>query len=291
LAASLLFAVRIANTLHFTHQQHATVEELFLHIAYLSDPSETTAASSVVLLYARSARMAAAEAKAPVYLPCHEPSHVRGIPPSFGTGHCGAFLGRGVHISTVAVGQREAALQDEMFRRTTDLHFGYDPVSSGVVGPDALLVVDRVSNADPGVSHLQISQNEQVVRGWVSHFLSSGALDGNAVPVRPSYKAADGGSEGAREVNPVQPPIICDAAAFEAHRVRCEELRALFWALIYIVSGAPTRQTESADTALCASGARPLRSLHITEGRSSPSSSITRIRASQRASRGPYPSG
>jgi len=266
LAASLLFAVRIANTVHFMHQQHATVEELFSQIAYLSDPSETTAASSVVLLYARSARMAAAEAKAPVYLPCHEPSHVRGIPPSLGTGHCGALLGRGVHISTVAVGQRVAALQEEMFRRTTDLLFGYDPVSSGVLGPDALLLVDRVSNADPGVSLLQISENEQVVRGWVSHFLSSGALDGNAVPVRPSYKAADGGGEGAREVDPVQPPIICDSAAFEAHRVGCDELRALFWALIYIVSGAPSRQTESAETTLCASAARPLRSLHIHEG-------------------------
>ena len=94
LAASLLFAVRIANTVHFMHQQHATVEELLSQIAYLSDPSETTAASSVVLLYARSARMAAAETEAPVYLPCHEPSHVCRIPPSLGTGHCGALLGR-----------------------------------------------------------------------------------------------------------------------------------------------------------------------------------------------------
>jgi len=135
-----------------------------------------------------------------------------------------------------------------------------------VVGPDALLLVDRVSNADPGVSLLQISENEQVRGGWVSHFSSSGALDGNAVPVRPSYKAADGGGEGAQEVDPVQPPNTCDAAAFEAHRIDCEELRSLFWALIYIVSGAPSRQTESAETTLCASAARPLRSLHIHEG-------------------------
>jgi len=164
LAASLLWAVRIANTVHFMHQQHATVEELFSKIAYLSDPSETFAASSVVLLYARSARMAAVETNAPVYLPYHEPSHIRGIPPSLGTGHCDTFLGLGVHISTVSVGQRVAAFQEEMLRRRTDLLFRYDPVSSVVLGPNALLLVDRVSNANPGISLLQISESEQVVR-------------------------------------------------------------------------------------------------------------------------------
>jgi len=64
----------------------------------------------------------------------------------------------------------------------------------------------------------------------------------------------------------VQPPTVRDAAALAAHRLGCEELGALFWALIYIVSGAPSRQTESAETTLCASAARPLRSLHIHEG-------------------------
>jgi len=193
LAASLLFTVRIANTVHFMHRQLPTVEDLFAEIGYLSDPSQTTAASSVVMLYERSAKMAAVEAKTLVYLPCNEASHTAGIPPALGVGHCGALLGRGVHLSTVAVGQRVAAMQEEMFRRMTDLLFGYDPASSGVLGPDALLLVDRVSNADPGVSLLQIADNEERVRRWLSHFLSSGALDGDAVPVRPTYKAADGG--------------------------------------------------------------------------------------------------
>jgi len=70
LAASLLLTVRISNTVHFMHQQLPPVEDLFAEIGYLNDPSQTTAASSIVMLYERSAKMAAVEARTPVYLPC-----------------------------------------------------------------------------------------------------------------------------------------------------------------------------------------------------------------------------
>jgi len=214
LAAALLFATRVVNALFFFRvgrpvsstmtgrpklrgSRPGTLAEAFHAISEATDPTANTAAAYIVMLYSRADLMSRAQAVAPAFLPCDEPSHASGGPP---TAVCGTLLDRGFHLSTVKLGELATSLQADLWRRFQALTWGYDPTGSGFF-TQAVHLVDQPSFQTPGVSFLQLPANQPRVRGWQAHVLASEVLDSPACPVRPAYKlpesaTASGGSCG-----------------------------------------------------------------------------------------------
>ena len=260
LASALLFAIRMVNTMYFAHVERETAEEVFADIASATDPSSTTAASAVVQLSAKARAVARTEAVAPAFLPCDEPSHVpAGCPRSL----CGTLLGRGLHLSTATVGARVASEQAAVAEEMTALLGGYDPTASGFYD-EARLLVDSPSMRAPGVSFLQLPANARRVRGWVEHFLASGALDGPGAPVRVAVKTS--AAAAALEADPSAPPVEASPGAVDRFHYRVEGVRARLWAIAQVVCGGPGRQTETASLTLCTSSARSRRCVYVHDG-------------------------
>jgi len=261
LASALLFAIRMVNTMYFAHVERDTAEDVFADIVTATDPSSTTAASAVVQLSAKARAVARTEVVAPAFLPCDEPSHVpAGCPRSL----CGTLLGRGLHLSTATVGARVASEQAAVAKEMTALLGGYDPTASGFYD-EARLLVDSPGMRAPGVSFLQLPANARRVRGWVEHFLASGALDGPDAPVRVALKTS-AVAAAALEVDPSAPPVEASPGAVDRFHYRVEGVRARLWAIAQVVCGGPGRQTETASLTLCTSSGRSRRCVYVHDG-------------------------
>lgn len=267
LAGALIFSTHIANTLHLMKEKVATATESYAQIADLSNPTADTAAAYIVQLYAHGESIGRSEHLAPAFLPCEDPEHlVDAVPGAI----CGSLLTRGVHLSTVTLGERVVAAQARMYDKVRELLFGYDPEQSSFF-TDALSLVDVPTRQEPGVSFLQLKENRETVRRLQSHLLTSGALDSAACPVRPAHKRASGprrpGEPARMELDLSAPPVaVKGKARVDAWLKQVELLRADLWAIMHVVGGAPARQTESAAISICASIARIRRSLFIHDG-------------------------
>lgn len=268
LFSALLFATKITNTLYYMSQTDVPSVDSFAVISRKSDLSGLTAAAYIVYLSGMAERISSSETFQPVFLPCDDPAHVRpidggrlaaGQQPQQGRPVCGTLLGAELHMSTTQLGTRLAGLHASVFDRFRALTGGYDPAGSGFWA-DAVHLTDRPSAHAPGVGFLQLSQNGPLVGRWVDHFVTSGTLEAEGVPVR----AVAGPAAAASAMAP--PPAEVSPGANAAWQASAQQLRADLWAAMHIAGGAPARQTDDASVLVAESKARPRRNLFTHAG-------------------------
>ena len=208
LASGLLIATRVVNALFFFNvgrparpdatasERRGFMAQAFDAMAKSARSSSKTAAAYIVMLSSTTERMARAEDVPPTFLPCTNPHHLDGAPP---TAVCGTVLDRGFHLSTVQLGQAATDMQADFWHRFKRLTWEYDPTRSGILA-EAVYPIDQPSVKTPGVSFLQLPANQSSVRRRQSLFLSSGILDDPKCPVRRTFKTQEpsmrGGARG-----------------------------------------------------------------------------------------------
>ena len=270
-----------------------SVEAAFEEIRVARDPFTATASGYVTMFASRCEQVSRAEEVLFVFVPCDNPAHVAGCPPS---AVCGTLLDRGFHLGTLELGRRVDKLQVELWHLFKSLTFGYDPTGSGVFAEGRNLA-DQPSVHTPGVGFLELPVNQMLVRRWQAHLLASGVLDHPDCPVRPAFKsaAAAGGTEreGAAaaaavsaaeallqqqqqhqhpqrtvpEVDPTASPVVVDAAGLASWRKEAERVRLRLAVLFIALGGAPGWRTEVLGATVVPSAARSQRMVFVHQGR------------------------
>jgi len=303
LASALLFAIRAVNALVFFNQGggsggsgsggRVSLEQAFAHIRGVTDPYSTTAACFAVTFYARAEKISRAEEVPPVFVPCEDPEHVAGGPPS---AVCGTLIDRGFHLGTMQLGRLVEQLQAKLWRLFSALTWGYDPAGCGFFGAGRQLV-DQPSVNRVGESFLDLPVNRTIVREWQSHLLASGVLDDLDCPVRPAFKdvaaggggvvrrgpggggGGRGGGDGGQpsstssppptvpEVDPTARPVVVNAARLARWRQDVAQGRACLSALFQATGGASARTSELSGVIVRPTEAGASRNLYVHFGR------------------------